>query len=647
MKRKPNLMPMPVEEPMESTVLPTESALAEAPEDIGGEEIINAETLREWNKLLSEYKSGKASIDRRTIEAEKWWKMRNQFLQEQYTGKTKEGFRAKSAWLHNIISNKHADAMDALPEPNILPREANDKEMAWALSKILPVIHEHNHFGDVYSQIQWAKLKTGTGVYKVSWDGDKLNGLGDISVTKTSVLNLFWEPGITDIQESKMVFHLELRDEESLKAQYPQLEDKQISSPFLPSENPSDDYVPKQGKVYVIDAYYKRHIGKKAVLHYCKYVGDTILFSSENTPELSQRGYYDHGMYPFVFDSLFPVEASPCGYGFVDISYNAQLRIDLMDTAFVKNTMVGATPRYFQRVDGNVNMEQFLDLEQTIVNCTGNLGEESLREISSPRLDGNHINIRNSTIDEIRETSGNTEAATGSATSGVTAASAIAALQEASGKGSRDSTASSYRAFAKVCELEIELIRQFYDLPRQFRILGDRGQQYFIPFTNTAMKMQHQGYIGSVDLGYRLPVYDIKVVPQKQNVYTKLSQNELAIQLFGMGAFNAQNPDPILMMLDMMDFDGKEELMQKISQQGTLYQRYMQLHQFAVTLAQQVDPAMAQGLMQQMIQENGGSLPAAAMPARALESADPMKEASHVKKARERAQTASQPGGGI
>ena len=647
MKRKPNLMPMPVEEPMESTVLPTEGALAAAPEDIGGEEIINAETLREWNKLLSEYKSGKASIDRRTIEAEKWWKMRNQFLQEQHTGKTKEGFRAKSAWLHNIISNKHADAMDALPEPNILPREANDKEMAWALSKILPVIHEHNHFGDVYSQIQWAKLKTGTGVYKVSWDGDKLNGLGDISVTKTSVLDLFWEPGITDIQESKMVFHLELRDEESLKAQYPQLEDKQISSPFLPSENPADDYVPKQGKVYVIDAYYKRHIGKKAVLHYCKYVGDTILFSSENTPELSQRGYYDHGMYPFVFDSLFPVEASPCGYGFVDISYNAQLRIDLMDTAFVKNTMVGATPRYFQRVDGNVNMEQFLDLEQTIVNCTGNLGEESLREISSPRLDGNHINIRNSTIDEIRETSGNTEAATGSATSGVTAASAIAALQEASGKGSRDSTASSYRAFAKVCELEIELIRQFYDLPRQFRILGDRGQQYFIPFTNTAMKMQHQGYIGSVDLGYRLPVYDIKVVPQKQNVYTKLSQNELAIQLFGMGAFSAQNPDPILMMLDMMDFDGKEELMQKISQQGTLYQRYMQLHQFAVTLAQQVDPAMAQGLMQQMIQENGGSLPAAAMPARALESAGPMEEASHVKKARERAQTASQPGGGI
>ena len=652
MKRTINTLPLPEEDsPVSQTA--GEMLPATNPDELGIENpaatgIVTPEILREWNKLLNEYKSGKKSIDLRTTKAEEWWKMRNQFLQEQQTGKVKDGFRAKSAWLHNIISNKHADAMDALPEPNILPREAGDKEMAWALSKILPVIHEHNQFGDTYSQIQWSKLKTGTGIYKVGWDADKLNGLGDISVTKISVLNLFWEPGITDIQESKMVFLLELRDEESLKAQYPQLKDKQMSTPFIPTENPADDYVSKQGKVYVIDAYYKKYIGKKAVLHFCKYVGDTVLYSSENKPDLAERGYYDHGMYPFVFDSLFPVEDSPCGYGFVDICHNAQMRIDLMDTAFLKNTMVGATPRYFQRSDSNVNIEQFLDLEQTIVTCTGNLGDDALREIATPRLDGNHMNVRSSTIDEIRETSGNTETATGSATSGVTAASAIAALQEASGKGSRDSTASSYRAFSKVCNLEIELIRQFYDLPRQFRILGDRGQQYFIPFTNAGMKAQHQGVIGDVDLGYRLPVYDIKVVPQKQNVYTKLSQNELAIQLYGMGAFNAQNPDPILMMLDMMDFDGKEELMQKISQQGTLYQKYLQMHQFAVTLAQKVDPAMAQGLMQQMIQENGGAMPTTSS-AHGLDIniTDPTAEASHVKKARERAQTASQPGGGI
>ena len=33
----------------------------------------------------------------------------------------------------------------------------------------------------------WSKAKFGTGVYKVTWDKDKLNGLGDISVEQVSV----------------------------------------------------------------------------------------------------------------------------------------------------------------------------------------------------------------------------------------------------------------------------------------------------------------------------------------------------------------------------------------------------------------------------------------------------------------------------
>lgn len=604
---------------------------------------ITPERLREWDKLLKQYKSGKASIDRRTIEAEKWWKMRNQFMGEQATGKEKEGFRAKSAWLHNVISNKHANAMEALPEANILPREQGDKEMAWALSKILPVIHEQNDFGQTYSLIQWAKLKTGTGIYKVSWDRDKLNGLGDISIRKINVLDLFWEPGVEDIRQSKMVFHVELRDEDELKEAFPELQGKQLSQGFIPSKNPDDDYRPMDGKVYVIEAYYHKYVQGRKLLHYCQYVGDNVLYASEDVPELAERGYYDHGEFPFVFDALYPVEGSPCGYGFVDICHNAQVRIDLMDTAFLKNTMVGATPRYFRRIDSNVNAEQFLDLETTLIEVTGNVGEDALRQVGNVSLDGNHIAVRNNTIDEMRETSGNTEAASGVSNSGVTAASAIAAMQEAAGKGSRDATAGSYRAFSRVVELEIELIRQFYELPRQFRILGSMGQQYFIPFDNAGMQPQHQGMIGDIDLGIHKPIYDVKVVPQKQNVYTKMSQNELALQLYNMGFFAPQAADPALMCLDIMDFDGKEELMQKISRNGTLYQLYMQLHQLTVSLAEQVDPAMAEGLMASAMGGGLGQQPT--MGAGQKPELDTQQEPTHMEKARERARTASQPEG--
>lgn len=57
-----------------------------------------------------------------------------------------------------------------------------------------------------------------------------------------------------------------------------------------------------------------------------------------------------------------------------------------------------------------------------------------------------YVSVLNSKIQELRETSGNNEASTGNTPSGVTAASAIAALQEAPGKTSRASTLSAIQS---------------------------------------------------------------------------------------------------------------------------------------------------------------------------------------------------------
>ena len=45
-----------------------------------------------------------------------------------------------SGWLHNVIVSKHADAIEAYPEPNILPREESDRAEAKVLSAIIPCV---------------------------------------------------------------------------------------------------------------------------------------------------------------------------------------------------------------------------------------------------------------------------------------------------------------------------------------------------------------------------------------------------------------------------------------------------------------------------------------------------------------------------
>ena len=584
---------------------------------------IGSEQLKELTQILQKYKSGKTLTEQRIVASENWWKLRNTTEEQKTTNIGKDGgFKSVSGWLHNVIVSKHADAMEAYPEPNILPREEGDRGEARKLSAIVPCVLEQNKFDSSYDDAMWQKMKTGTGVYKVVWDKNKLGGLGDIHIECVNLLNLYWEPGKTDIQKSRYFFHTELCDKDLLVQRYPeQLKGGLKGNTFISTKFLYDDTVDTENKVTVIDVYYHKYINGKNTLQYIKYVNDVVLYATENDtqpivdelagevkPPMAITGLYDHGKYPYVFDPLFPIEGSPCGYGYVDICRNPQTEIDLIKTSFVKNAMVGSIPRYFKKKgSGGVNVEQFLDLSNPIVDVDGNIDEHVLRPVEHTTLDGNYIHFLDRDIQELRETSGNTETSTGNISSGVTAASAIAALQEASGKGSRDSTQGSYRAYTEIVEICIELIRQFYTMPRQFRVLGQYGAEEYIRYTNKGIKGEHQGNDFGSDMGLRMPIFDIKVSAQKKNVYTKVTQNELALQFFKMGFFNPQLTDQALMCLDLMEFDGKDGIMQKVAQNGTMFQKLVQYMQMALDLAAVARPDMVQSIAQDVMQTMGQS----------------------------------------
>ena len=637
-----------------------QEAMAALPE----RKVIGENELKKFMKILQQYKVGKSATDRRIIASENWWKLRNTMEEQKETEVGKDGgFTSRSGWLHNVIVSKHADAMDAYPAPHFLPREQGDQQEAELLKDIVPCILESNQFERTYSDAMWQKMKTGTGCYKIVWDKNLLNGLGDIRIERVNLLNIYWEPGITDIQRSRYIFQTEMIEKEVLYQKYPELEHVLKSSGPFSSRFLYDDPVNTADYATVVEVYYHRHQKGRKVLHYCKFVGDRVLYATENEtmggvgingqpkPAMADAGLYDHGMFPYVLDPLFPIEGSPCGYGYVDLCRNPQTEIDLMKTSFVKNAMVGAIPRYFAQENGKVNAEDFLDLSKPLVPVSGSIDENSYRRIEHISLEGNYLNLLQQDIQELRETSGNTETATGTTSSGVTAASAIAALQEASGKGSRDSTKAAYRAFREIVNLCVELIRQFYDMPRKFRILGEYGMQKYITYTNQGLQPQQQMLLGQ-NMGFRKPVFDIEITAQKKNVFTTVSQNELALQFFQLGFFNPQMADQVLVALDMMDFDGKDELMQKVSRNAMLMQKLQQYMQMALQMAQAINPMQAQAIAMD-IQQTLGMMPAIpAMNGKAPQlvqsdaiSGLPKKEHGLVTNARERAGNASQPDG--
>ena len=652
-----NSLEMPIAETKEQ-VLPPE-AMNTAPMVMP----IGSEQLKQLTQILQKYKAGKTYTEQRVIASENWWKLRNASEEQKDTDIVKKGFVSKSGWLHNVIVSKHADAMEAFPEPNILPREEGDRGEARMLSAIIPCVLEQNNFEETYDDAMWRKMKSGTAIYKIVWDKNKLNGLGDISVECANILNLFWEPGVTDIQKSRYFFHTELCDKDLLIERYPeQLRDGLKGDAFVSSKFLYDDHVDTENKVTVIEVYYHKFIEGKNTLQYVKYVNDVVLYATENDmqpqvdelgqfkPPMALAGLYDHTRYPYVFDALYPIEGSPCGYGYVDICQNPQTEIDILKSSFIRNARVGAIPRYFSRGDGSINEEEFLDLDNPLVHAPGGVDENALRPIDHKPIDGSYLNLLQWDVNELRETSGNTETSTGNVSSGVTAASAIAALQEASGKGSRDSTLSAYRAYSEIVEICIELIRQFYNLPRKFRILGQYGAEQYISYTNQGIQPQSQGVDFGQDMGARLPIFDVKVSAQKKNVYTKVTQNELALQFFQMGFFNPQMTDQALMCLDLMEFDGKDGVLQKVAQNGTMFDKLMQYMQLSFMLAQVAAPEYVEQIAMDMQTMSGGQPQMGGVAPQMMQSDNiagiPQKEHGVVKNARAKAQNASQPGGG-
>ena len=658
--------------PQQDPMIPAESAVRTAEEEaaynmgarMGAESIakagmprpqqpggVNEQRLIEAEHLLMEYKKGKTSIDRRIINAQQWWKIRNweQIENERGTRGATE-IKSATAWLWNCICGKHAEAMDSFPEPVILPRMEEDKAEARILSDIVPVILKNNGFEQVYSQAQWQKFQEGTGAYYVGWDKTKMGGLGDISIRNVSLLNMFWEPGVEDIQESENLFFVNIVNTKTLEQQFPQLIGKLKNAFLQPKEYRKDDSVSTDGKSVLVDWYYHKWEGPRKVLHYCQFVNHEILYSTENNGEV--EGLYNDGEYPFILDPLFPVHGSPAGYGLIDVAKDAQTDIDTLNQAMVQNAVVTSTPRYFIMSDGAINEDEFADWSKPFVHTNGTLGEQSLRQVETAGIQGSALQMLENKIEELKFITGNSDVQNGNTPSGVTAASAIAALQEAHGRNAKDASRGAYRAFNQISTMVIERLRQFYDIPRQFRILGPNGQQLFITYSNA--KLQEQQIMGGMGLeqGLRKPVFDIDVRSERETAYTKMSQNELAIQFFQMGAFLPQNADQIMLMFDMMDFRGKDELVQKVQQNGTMQQALIQIGQIALGMAQQYnDPAAAQMIAQQLGTVIGGETIAAGAAGagnQAEASTDAMTKAPEdksgiVKNARARAQEATRP----
>lgn len=540
---------------------------------------ITEEEVLRGAKILEEYKAQKKAFDRRIVSDEDWWRMRHWDEMNAKDGESNDErergeIDPKSAWLfHNVVSI-HANFLDAIPTFAVLPREQGDERAAKMLSALLPVIFERNDFEEKYSDATLAKCKHGTGCYGAFWDGAANNGLGDIVIEAIDVLRLFWQGGVEDIQDSEHLFYVVKIGRETLMASYPDIADRLSGGSVSGSveEYRNDDYVDDSGMVEVVDWYYK----KNGILHLCKFAAGVLLGATENEPERYPRGIYAHGQYPFFPDVLYKIKGCPGGIGEIDVNKNDQEVVDRVSRAMIGNVLGSSRQRTFVSEAAGINEQDLADPNKSIIKCAGMIDENNVRFVQPNANAEMYMKVIAQKVQQMKETSGNNDVMSDSTPSGITAASAIAAIQEEKGRTVRAAIKASYRTFARLSRCIIELIREFYDTPRTFRILGENAAQSYVTFSQKDMAAHPVERLDGTLVNVE-PVFDIVVSAQRSSPYAAMAQNELALQFYRGGLFDPARADMAIATLEMMDFRDKDKIIQRVSQNGTLYQMVLTL----------------------------------------------------------------------
>ncbi len=516
-------------------------------------------------KALELYRRAKQETDRNILTDEDWFRAKH--WKHMKGRQTSLGHEPTTPFILNAVWNKHADAMDQYPEPIFLEREESDRPLAEKLSKIVPLVLEKNDFEKVYSDVWWQKIKHGTGIYYVGWDSSKENGLGDIVIRKVDLLRFYAQPHIDDVQQSQYIFVLSLADTAELRRRYP---DRKIVSDAdsitLESYFGCYDSAELADKSCLVDCYEKaRNSRGKEVVHLTKMVGETILYSTKNDPAFAETGLYEHGQYPFVVDPFIPNENSLYGIGLVEISRPTQEYIDRLDYLIEANCLVSGRQRFIVKRSSGIRSEDVRDMTRDFIECDSSAEDGVIRPLQAAAFPSHVMEHRQRKVDELKEVVGNRDFSQGSTNGGVTAYKSISALQEAGNKLSRDVQKSSYRSFRQIVNLCVELIREFYDEARSFRITGADGSTSYVSLSNQKLKLQPETGLDGSTL-YRKAIFDIKIISQRKNSADAEQHNSLIRELYQAGAFTSEHAEGAVIALSAMTLENKDKIIQALEQ---------------------------------------------------------------------------------
>ena len=423
--------------------------------------------------------------------------------------------------IFSTVESIRADLSEMIPEAVITADDPRYVEVAATLTEVVRENHKRSHFDREYHRMLHDLLVGGMMVLEVGFDPYAAGGVGGAFLKHVDSRSIMFDPYCTDIQDSRAIFKFKPHRREWYFKYYPDYADMMISDGYT-HDKTRDAFasLDQSDTIMLIECWERKFNAKtgKHEVHMCKLAGSVML---EDSSVSKSYGYFEHGFYPFVASALYERKGTYLGYGIADMFENRQLVADKLDQIVLKNALMASHNKLLITGASGFDANDLRDWSKEVHEGDSLSG---ISWFSTAPLPSYVFEYMESVRSSIKEESGSNDISRGSVAAGVTAASAIAALQEMASKRSRLAQRSIYAAFCEAVQLEINIEREFSILPKLSELKLSR-----IP-----TEMQ------------------VSVKVQHANAFSTISHNELILSLVQHGIIKQD------VALDLMIFEGKE-----------------------------------------------------------------------------------------
>lgn len=455
--------------------------------------------------------------------------------------------------LQSTVENISADLMEQIPEAVIRPETAADARIAKIVEAVIARNHDAAAYPEEYRKLVHDLLVAGYCVQEVGYDSQENGALGGAFLRHVDVRGILFDPLCTDIQDGRAVFKLSLRPREWIAAHYPEKAARITHDPAAAADAPEDDLLgaDRTDSMLLLEYWYRVYDAdeERYAVHMAILCGGVVL---EDSRIQKPEGYFAHGQYPFVLTPLYPRKGSALGFGIIDLFGEQQRYADKLDQIVLKNALMASHNKLLVTDASGFDPADLADWSKEV-----HTGDQlsGVSWFSTPPLPQYIVQYIQRIREDIKEESGANDSSRGRAAYGVTAASAIQALQEASTKRARMATALLHEAFRKAVRMEIEVEREFNFYLRPVTIREEDGEHEVL-FDSAAMNRTVPGDV-------QLPIeFSVSIKAVQKTRFAITAQNDLMLRLAGEGLIAPADA------VSLMEFEGKEQVLKHLEEAG-------------------------------------------------------------------------------